>query len=176
MNEATSSVSIRSASLDDVVLISVLATTTFYEAYFEQDDPHDLANYISESFDIERVREEFADAASHFLIAELDEKAVGYARLVAGSRHSSITTENTMELRRIYVLEHVWRTGVGETLLSECITTARDSGAASIWLGVWERNVRAQDFYLKHGFAQRGELEFPYGGSVGINLVMEKLI
>lgn len=176
MNDAKSGVSIRSASPDDAVLISVLAATTFYEAYFEQDDSYDLTNYIRESFDLERVREEIADAASHFLIAELDKKAVGYARLIANSRHYSIATENSVELRRIYVLERVWRTGVGETLLSRSLETAGEIGAPSIWLGVWEQNVRAQRFYLKHGFVQRGTLEFPYGESVGINLVMEKLI
>ncbi len=176
MIPASEQLSIRRALPEDAGLISVLATVSFYEAYFEQDDPHDLTNYIRGSFELDRVAEELGEPGSSFLIAFLDGKAVGYARLIEGSRHPSITTPATTELRRIYVVERVWGTGVGQLLLDRCFDEARELGAGSIWLGVWERNARAQRFYEKNGFAQRGTLEFPYGDSVGINLVLEKTL
>ena len=154
----------------------MLATTTFYEAYFEQDAPHDLAAYIGESFCLDGIESELADTNSTFYIIFLDEKAVGYAKLIAGSRDPSLTAESTIELKRIYILERVWRKGVGEMLLEHCMKAARHLGNESIWLGVWEQNSQARRFYEKQGFMQTGTLEFPYGDSVGINHVMEKML
>lgn len=176
MNITSVNIEIRKGDLSDARLISVLATTTFYEAYFEQDDPADLASYIVESFELDSVRQQLDDPDSTFYIFFAEGFAVGYAKLIAGSRDPSITTLKTIELKRIYVLERVWRKGVGETLLEHCMSTAKQLGNDSIWLGVWERNERARGFYEKQGFVQKGTLEFPYGDSVGINLVMEKML
>lgn len=174
MEDPSSKIKIRRATPEDAVLISVLATATFYEAYFEQDEPADLAEYIRASFAIEALRNELNDPNNSFHVILHDKKAVGYAKLVDGSSHPSITAKYPVELKRIYLLERVWGTGIGEKLLKHCVETAREMGGTSIWLGVWEENQRGQSFYKKHGFVQTGTLEFPYGNSVGINLVMEK--
>jgi len=166
--------SIRNAGIDDAVLISVLASTTFYEAYSRQDESHNLAEYISESFAVPAVIDEIADPASTFLIAYVDGKAVGYARLIDYSTTDGVDIGRVIELKRIYILEHLWGTGVGELLLTQCITTASERGFDAIWLGVWEENPRARRFYDKFGFKQVGTLTFPYGDVVGINLVLQK--
>jgi diamine N-acetyltransferase len=166
-------IEIKKAGSADARLIFVLATATFYEAYFEQDDPHDLANYIFDSFNADSVSEQIADPAATFFIAYHDGHGVGYVKLVAGSREPCITANKVIELKRIYLIERVWRKGVGEVLLRHCIDEARRMGMDSIWLGVWQMNARALPFYEKHGFVKVGTLEFPYGDSVGINDVME---
>lgn len=165
---------IKQADAGDVLLISVLATTAFYEAYFEQDDPHDLAGYIVKSFSPSQIENELADTDSTFFIVFVNEKAVGYAKLLANSRDPSVNTSKTIELKRIYVIERSWRKGVGEMLLEHCTEVARQLGNESIWLGVWEQNKRGVSFYAKHGFVKVGTLEFPYGDSVGTNNVLEK--
>lgn len=166
-------IEIRKAGTADAWLLSVLATATFYEAYFEQDDPHDLADYIVESFEVGEIEKQFEDPHCTFLIAFSGGHAVGYAKLIAGSREPCITANRTVELKRIYLVERVWRQGVGEVLLNRCIAEARRMETDSIWLGVWQMNARARPFYEKHGFVKVGTLEFPYGEAVGINDVME---
>lgn len=166
-------IEIRKAGAADAKLISVLASATFYEAYYEQDDPHNLADYIVDSFDIRSIERQIAEPDATFFIAYLDGRAVGYAILAAGSREPCITSERTIELKRIYIVERVWRQGVGEKLLQHCIEEVRRQNMDSIWLGVWQMNARARPFYEKHGFVKVGTLEFPYGDSVGINDVME---
>ena len=165
---------IRQATPNDVQLISVLATTTFYEAYFEQDTPHDLSNYITESFNIEHITNQIQGEESVFFVAYIEGHAVGYAKLDTASTDPSVVTEHTIELKRLYTLERVWGTGVGESLLAHCEKFAIERGSGSIWLGVWQLNERGQRFSKKHGFVKTGTLEFPYGDSVGINDVMEK--
>jgi diamine N-acetyltransferase len=165
---------IRLADVSDAGLVSVLATTTFYEAYFEQDDPADLANYIIESFSPATIAEQLTEPGSYYFIVSLDGRAVGYARLVSGSPDPSIKTERTLELKRLYLVERVWGKGVGEALLRHCEEFTREEGFDSIWLGVWQQNRRGQRFYAKQGFVKTGTLTFAYGESVGVNDVMEK--
>jgi ribosomal protein S18 acetylase RimI-like enzyme len=40
---------------------------------------------------------------------------------------------------------------------------ARRRGATRLWLGVWQRNARAQAFYGKHGFRKVGAQIFVVG-------------
>ena len=165
--------SIRRAAAEDARLVASLATVTFYEAYFEQDDPHDMADYLAETFPVEKIAAELADPSSHFFIAHRRGRAVGYAKMRDGDPHDSVTSPKPIELQRIYTVERVWGTGAGEALLRHCLEFARALGKDSVWLGVWEENPRAIAFYTKHGFERVGTLEFPYGDTVGINAVMQ---
>ena len=169
----TTDLTIRKADEGDVVLLSVLASTTFYEAYFEQDESHNLAAYIYRSFEPEHLRTEFDDPSSTFFIAEVNGRAVGYARLIAGSTAESVTGDAIIELKRFYVLERLWKAGVGRQLLEHCLRYSRQNGFDTLWLGVWEENIRAQRFYSKFGFRQVGTLLFPYGDVEGTNLVLQ---
>ncbi len=164
---------IEQAGPDDARLLSVLATVSFYEAYFEQDTPTDIANYITESFSIGLIESELADPLISYHVAYLNEKAVGYAKLARGSSAEGVEDGRGIEIKRIYTLERVWGKGVGDRLLQHCKTVAKQSGAEYVWLGVWEENARALRFYAKHEFYRVGTVTFPYGDSVGINKVMK---
>lgn len=166
-------VKIRQAESDDAKLVSALATVTFYEAYFENDEANDLANYVLDSFEVEKIRAEIADPDFTFFLIYRNEKAVGYAKLRRNSPIDCVTDKNAVELQRIYILERVYGKGIGEILLAHCLKTAKESGFSTLWLGVWEQNKRAQRFYEKHGFVRVGSLNFPYGDSVGINFVLK---
>jgi ribosomal protein S18 acetylase RimI-like enzyme len=51
---------------------------------------------------------------------------------------------------------------------------ARGRHADTVWLGVWERNLRAQAFYRKHGFAVVGTQVFMMGSDAQRDFVMAK--
>ena len=170
MREVQQDVTIRKATPADVALLSSLSVVTFYEAYFEQDDPHDLTNYLAENFGRETIEAEMEHAA--YFIAFRNGKAVGYAKLLDGEPHEAVKG-NAVELQRIYLVERVWGTGIGDILLERCMAEARAMGKDVLWLGVWEENRRGLSFYAKHGFERVGTLTFPYCGSVGINAVMQ---
>ncbi len=167
-------VEIRQAGPGDAPLLSALAMVTFYEAYFEQDSAGDLADYLHESFSLEQVRAELADPNITFFITYRYGKAVGYAKLLDNSSADGVSGKRPVELKRIYLIERVWGTGVGEKLLAFCEAFAREKGHDTIWLGVWQENRRGRNFYAKHGFSKAGTITFPYGDSVGINDVLQK--
>jgi diamine N-acetyltransferase len=165
--------SLRQASTSDFKLISALAITTFYEAYYEQDPSIDLASYISDSFSLENMSSELKDANSTFFIAEIDGKAVGYAKLRENVIADCVTDKNAIELQRIYILEKVKGKHVGKALMDKCFEVAREKGFSTLWLGVWWRNELAQKFYEKLGFIRIGELKFEYGAGVETNYVFK---
>lgn len=166
------SLSIRRAGISDLKMICALGITTFYEAYFEQDDARDLANYVLESFSLKQIESELEDENSAFFVAEADGVTVGYAKLRENSEVECLKDVEAIELQRIYILEKAKGRGVGEALMKRCFEEARAKNYTKIWLGVWERNFAAQRFYEKFGFAKIGEHQFPYGASVGTNFVL----
>ena len=167
-------VTIKPAGAEDAKLLSALGIVTFYEAYFEQDTAEDMARYLAETFSVQAMEAELSDPDATFFIALKSGSAVGYAKLLKNTRADGLTGKNAIELKRIYLVERVWGTGIGRQLLEHCIDTARASGADTIWLGVWEENERGLRFYRKHGFERVGTITFPYGDTVGINQVMER--
>ena len=171
-----SEINVRRATAEDANLLASLATVSFYEAYFEQDDSHDLANYLVENFSPPVISADLAAFESTYLIAFREGKAVGYAKLRDSQVHESVVSENAIELQRFYLIERVWGTGIGEVLLERCLAEAKSMGKEVLWLGVWEENHRGNSFYNRHGFERVGTLTFPYGDSVGINAVMQLVL
>lgn len=168
-------ITIRRAEPTDANLIAVLGSATFYEAYFEQDIPSALANYILDSFSPEQITKEIAEPGSEFIIIFQKEKAVGYAKLREAPVAPGVASTNAIELQRIYIIERVWGSGAAEMLLEYVLNRVGQRGFDTLWLGVWTENKRAQRFYEKHGFRDTGgRLEFVYDAGIGINLVLEK--
>ena len=166
-------ISTRQADISDRNIICALGVTTFYEAYFEQDESSDLANYVLESFNQAQIEAELNNTDSTFFIAELNGKAVGYAKLRENSTVDCLKNENSIELHRIYILERAKGKGVGGRLLNRCFEAAQAKGYETIWLGLWEQNSAALRFYEKLGFVKVGEVQFPYGETVGTNYVLK---
>ena len=162
---------IRQADSSDAELISVLAITTFYEAYLETDDPHELASYSFKTYNVEQIQSELEDENSAFYFAEIAGKPFGFAKLRENSRPECLKDENTCELHRIYILERVWRKGVGRSLIDHCLSVARQKGYESMWLGTWEENIRSHKFYKKLGFKKVGDYTFEYESEMITNFV-----
>jgi diamine N-acetyltransferase len=167
---------IRPATPDDVNLLTALATTTFYEAYFEQDNSSNLSAYIAQSFSPQVIESELADQNSTFFICTKNEKAIGYAKLRENSTVECISEENVIELQRIYILQKMTGKGFGESFLNYCVKNAANRGFQFIWLSVWEHNLPAQSFYIKQGFRRIGEMQYPYGSVITRNFVMIKTV
>ena len=156
-------VKIRRAAVKDANLLAALGGATNYETYFETDEPEDLAKYIADFFNPPAMKIELEDRNNSFFIAEINSKAVGYAKLREGQPAECVKGENAVELQRIYVLEKMTRHGIGKILLQTCLDEAKSRGFDALWLAVFELNTRAFEFYKRRGFEQVGESEFYYG-------------
>lgn len=164
-------ITIRLATADDITTLAALGTTTCYEAYFELDPSRDLADYCARVYSPEAVRSEFEDSNSVFLLAEINKRSVGFAKLRENNRIECIDSPTAIEIQRIYVLERVKGAGVGRALFDKCIEVGVSRGHDQLWLGVWEKNLAAQSFYEHLGMAVVGTTDFNDGKNDFINYV-----
>jgi len=165
---------IRRAKAEDASLLATLGARTFAETFAADNTPEDMSHYLAASFSVAQQTAELADPASTFLIAEVDGVAAGYAKLHAGAAAEGVEGVNSVELVRLYVLREWLGRGVGEALMRACVDEASQSGHGSIWLGVWERNARAQAFYRKWNFHVIGEHIFQLGSDPQRDILMER--
>ena len=166
---------IRESALDDAKLLTDLSYTTFWDAFAHhpKNAPDDLAHYMRQAFSIEQIEVELADPKSIFLIAEIESKPAGYAKLIVDSIEPGITAERPVELSRLYAHQEYLGKGVGQNLMDACYERARNDGHDVMWLGVWEYNPRAQRFYEKNCFRVVGKHTFQLGSDPQTDLLMQ---
>jgi ribosomal protein S18 acetylase RimI-like enzyme len=169
-------VTIRRAHREDAGLLAELGARTFAETFATDNSPEDMAAYIAASFNLPQLLAELADPVSTFLIAEVGGVAAGYAKLHAGDSLEGVEGGNPIELVRLYVSREWLGRGVGQALMRACIDEAQQAGHRTIWLGVWERNGRAQAFYRKWHFRAVGEHVFQLGSDPQTDILMERAV
>jgi diamine N-acetyltransferase len=167
---------IRRASYADAKLLAELGASTFAETFAKDNSAEDMAAYTAESFSVERLTEELNDPLSIFFIAEVEGRAAGYAKLHPGDVPSVVEGLKPVELVRLYVAQAWLGRGVGPALMQRCVEEARERGFQTIWLGVWERNDRAQAFYRKWNFQEVGEHIFQLGSDPQRDIVMQRAV
>ena len=168
--------SVRRASIEDAKLLAELGAQTFAETFAKDNSPEDMAAYVADSFSVGRLTEELTDPLSVFFVAEVEGGAAGYAKIRAGGAPDNVEGERPVELVRLYVSQDWLGRGVGHALMRRCIDEAREMGFRTIWLGVWERNQRAQAFYRKWDFQEVGEHIFQLGSDPQRDIVMRRAV
>ncbi|MBX7055076.1 MAG: GNAT family N-acetyltransferase [Pyrinomonadaceae bacterium] len=171
-----SEIRIRRATPDDAKLLTDLSYTTFWDAFAHhpKNAPDDLDHYMRQAFNQDQIAAELSDERSIFLVAELEGKPAGYAKLITDSTEDEITADRPIELSRLYSHQEYIGKGVGQNLMDACFELACANGHDVIWLGVWEYNPRAQRFYEKNGFSIVGRHIFQLGSDPQTDLLMQK--
>jgi len=167
---------IRRANSDDAQLLADLGARTFYETFAADNTPEDMESYLATHFNVSRQTEELTDPEAIFLIAEVEGTAAGYVKLHSGEPAESIEATRPVELVRLYVCREWLGRAVGEALMRACLDEARRAGHETIWLGVWERNARAQAFYRKWNFREVGEHPFQLGADIQRDVLMARAV
>lgn len=164
---------VRYGTIDDAAMLAELGARTFYETFAKDNTPENIAAYLKDSFSPDIQFNELSEPDNVFLIVESENIPIGYAQLIINSRDQRIHRTKPLEIRRIYALQEYLGKGVGKELMQATIREARQRGCDSIWLGVWEKNHRAIDFYKKWGFRKVGTHLFSVGDDPQNDYVME---
>jgi len=172
-----SSVTIRQASIADAALLAEIGGRTFSDTFAADNTPEDMESYLASAFSPAIQAAELADPQILFFIAETGGKVAGYAKLrTSGSAPSSVRGTNAVEIVRLYVDKDHQGHGIGAALIDQCFISAKAVGANRVWLGVWERNDKAQAFYRKCGFREVGSQTFMLGKDQQTDVVMERTV
>jgi ribosomal protein S18 acetylase RimI-like enzyme len=170
-------------------LLAELGARTFSETFADDNTPDNMTAYLESAFSPNQQAAELADDNSLFLIAEkmlptdatmvqseTNAVAVGYAMIRSGDVPPEVTSEKPIELVRLYVSRESLGSGVGAALMQACIGEAKKQGYETLWLGVWEHNVRAQAFYRKWNFREVGTHVFQLGEDRQTDILMQRTI
>lgn len=155
---------IRQATPEDAALLASFATQAFTDTYRGLDDPQEIADYVAEHFTPEVVAGVIEDPACSTLLAWVGEQLAGYAVVRAEPAPGCVAGPAPLQLWRLYLGEGFIGQGLGARLMAAVHAEARKRGAQTLWLGVYDRNLRAVAFYKRFGFVQVGGKEFLFGG------------
>jgi ribosomal protein S18 acetylase RimI-like enzyme len=171
-------VKIRSANAEDAEILAQIGWKSFYDAFADhpKNAPDDLKSYMDEAFSLAAFSEDLADEDVIYFVAEIADKMVGYAKLKKNSRETCVSGENPLELCRLYSLNEFIGKGIGKSLMLKSLEFAAENAHDFMWLGVWEFNLRAQEFYKKFGFEKCGEHIFQLGKDPQIDWVFQREI
>lgn len=167
-----SKIEIRKATISDLKIIQEIAIKIFIETFSPVNTAENMDNYVRENFNSEQMASEINNPESEFYIAVLEDKTIGYLKLNFGNAQTEIFSEKSMEIHRIYVSKEFHGKKIGQLLLDEAIKTAQQNEVDSIWLGVWEENHKALQFYTKNGFVTFDKHIFKLGNDPQTDLLM----
>ena len=167
---------IRRGTLRDAELLAELGARTFSETFAADNTPENMAAYLASAFAPTQLAADLVDPRCLFQIAETAASAVGYAMLRSGAAPEQVTGKRPIELVRLYVSRDSLGSGVGSALMQACLDEAKRGGHQTLWLGVWQHNIRAQAFYRKWNFREVGTHSFQLGDDPQTDLLMQRSI
>ena len=167
---------IRYATIEDAAMIADLSRQTFYDTFATQNTKEDMDKFMDEQFTRPRLMEEVSATDNVFIIAEINDEPAGYARMRESDPPEELNGLPAIEIARIYAVQSGIGKGIGSALMKKCIDIAYEMGKRVIWLGVWEKNERAIDFYIRWGFEKFGEHDFVLGNDVQRDWMMKKML
>lgn len=153
-------------------LLQRIGRQTFQETFADVNTEEDMKQYLEESFSPEKLTRELSNPDSEFYLATLGHDVVGYLKVNFGEAQTELKDNKAVEIERIYVSKAFHGKKVGQMLYEKALRIAHERKADYVWLGVWEKNLRAIAFYQKNGFVEFGQHIFKLGDEEQTDLMM----
>lgn len=156
-----------------IAALQQIGRQTFSETFAESNSEENMAKYLEEAYSFEKLTVELNNPNSFFYFAMLEEKVIGYLKLNIGASQTELKDNEALEIERIYVLKEFHGKKVGQLLFDKAIEIAKEQHVAYVWLGVWEENKRALQFYIKNGFVEFDQHVFVLGDEAQTDIMMK---
>ena len=167
---------IRHATLDDIDALCRLGAATFRETYRKISDPREVDEYADEHFTPAKVEAWLRRPGARTLLAFVAELPVGYAHVRSARVPDCVADREAVELSRLYLLASAQGTGLGAALMAAALADVAALGGRTVWLGAYDRNAKALDFYARRGFVRVGTHAFEFGGQVYADPVLTRTV
>jgi ribosomal protein S18 acetylase RimI-like enzyme len=156
-----------------IAALQQIGRQTFSETFAESNSAENMAKYLEEAYSYEKLNAELNDPNSIFYFAKMDQNVIGYLKLNFGASQTELKDKNALEIERIYVLKEFHGKKVGQLLFDKAIEIAKEYHVTYVWLGVWEENKRALQFYTKNGFIEFDQHIFVLGDEAQTDIMMK---
>lgn len=163
---------IREVKQSEIDQLRDISIQTFVETFASQNTAENMQKYLENNLSISQLTREITNIHSRFYFAVLDNEIIGYLKINFGTAQTNLKTPTSLEIERIYVLNAMHGKGVGQLMLQKAIQCACDLKMERAWLGVWEKNYRAINFYRKNGFEEFDKHVFKLGDDLQTDIMM----
>jgi len=144
----------KKCTFSDLNTLVQISKKTFVDAFEVVNNPDDFKTYIDFAFKKSKIVEQLNNPNSSFYFVFKNAQLVGYFKLNENAAQTDIKIPESIELERIYVLQEFQSQQIGKYMLQEALKLASDLNKRYIWLGVWQKNTNAIQFYEKYGFSK----------------------
>ncbi len=167
------SVFIREAKTEDAETIGKVAAQTFTETFEWYNSAENMRDYNESHFATHQILAEIEDKNAIMYVALINDEIIGYAKLKSSETPEELGNLTSIEIERLYVKKEFHDKKVGLALMNTCVEKAKEKKVNVIWLGVWEQNPKAINFYTKIGFEKFGQHIFQLGDDAQIDYLMK---
>ncbi len=159
--------------LSEIEQLREISIETFVETFKETNTQNNLQQFLNEAYSQDQLKSELENPNSEFYFAKFGNEIMGYLKINHGDAQKESIGHNALELERIYILNKFQGKKIGQILLDYTIEIAKKKNLDWVWLGVWEHNQRAINFYLKNGFVQFDQHIFTVGDDDQTDILMK---
>ena len=159
--------------LDEIIEIGI---STYFNTFQKYCSEEVMKAYLDEAFEKEKIFSEVQNKNSLFYFVYADDALAGYLKLNIDDAQCDLKDRNGLEIERIYVKNDFKGKGIGKELIKKGVESAREYKKDFVWLGVWEKNTSALEFYKKNGFTEIGSHSFRMGDEIQNDYIMKKEI
>ena len=167
-------IEIKKVTLGDLETLQQIGKQTFLETFSSSNTEENMIRYLEEDFSLFKLKAQLSDASSQFYFAIVNDDVVGYLKLNTGKAQTELMDVDAVEIERIYVLQAYHGKKVGQLLYAKAMEISQEVNAGYVWLGVWEENPRAINFYTKNGFIEFDKHIFKLGDDEQTDIMMKK--
>jgi diamine N-acetyltransferase len=166
-------IEITKVTISDLDTLQLIGRQTFSETFAEGNTEENMAKYLEEGFSKEKLTAELNEKNAEFYFAKADNTVIGYLKLNFGQSQTELQDEKGLEIERIYVKKEFHGKQIGQLLYAQALEIAKNKKSDYIWLGVWEENPRAINFYKKNGFIEFDKHIFVLGDDNQTDIMMK---
>lgn len=148
---------------EDIETLVEISKKTFWDTFAKDNKQEDITEYIENNLNSDMLLEELNNSNSHFFFYTIDEEVLAFMKMNTGDAQSEEVVGNSIELERIYVTKEGQGQGIGQSLMNHTINFAKELSADFLWLGVWEHNYKAIEFYKKNNYIEFSKHSFMMG-------------
>lgn len=168
-----SSIDIVPVTISEVEKLQAISKTTFTETFSEVNTEENMQRYLDENLSLEKLKEELTNSASQFFFAKQSGQILGYLKVNLPNSQTEKSFPESLEVERIYVLKEFHAQKIGHLLLEKAKLIAKEMQYNYLWLGVWEHNQKAINFYKRHGFDEFDKHVFQLGNDQQTDILMK---
>lgn len=145
-------VSIIEVKKEEASRLRAISISTFLETFAASNTAADMDRYLENKMSEVQLLEELETEGSVFCFALAEQEPAGYLKVNTGTAQTELQQENGLEVERIYVAGKYQGLHIGRQLMEKALAVAKAQNKDFVWLGVWEHNHKAIQFYRKYGF------------------------